>query len=391
MKYLVTLPALCVSLVLLSCLPSTQTEAKPLMVNTRLAGIGVQTSVDSELARDIILWSAAPDPNLLPVELEDAFSCGSDESLPNTTMLERISRNYSTDSATALLIHCLAANPLIAQSQALFLTELEQTRNEAHQQVSSITKYTDQYSVLFVPGWGYLSNSQETGADLRRPREILTELGFDTHLLEIQSNGSVEENARIVVDELLHHLQGNKKLILVSASSGGPTIAEALRDERIARQPQLVGWLNICGVMNGSPVIDRFLGWPGSLLLRIVSLFEGWEYDDLLSLSRARSRPRYAGFQPPAQMTVLNYIGIPFSGQVSSMGKQFYHLLKKQGPNDGLTLVTEALVPGYTIMALGVDHFVANDPEIDLKTRALLRVMFTLIDDSQSGLLTVSR
>jgi hypothetical protein len=48
-------------------------------------------------------------------------------------------------------------------------------------------------------------------------------------------------------------------------------------------------------------------------------------------------------------------------------------------------------VPGYTIMALGVDHFVANDPEIDLKTMALLPVMFTLIDESKSGLLTVSR
>lgn len=31
-----------------------------------------------------------------------------------------------------------------------------------------------------------------------------------------------------------------------------------------------------------------------------------------------RGNPRYEGFVPPAQLTVLNYIGIPFSGQVSA-------------------------------------------------------------------------
>jgi hypothetical protein len=141
-----------------------------------------------------------------------------------------------------------------------------------------------------------------------------------------------------------------------------------------------VGWLNICGVLRGSPVIDAFLPWPKSWLLRVVALFDGWNYNDLLSLSSAHSKPRYQDFAPPAQLTIVNYIGIPFSGQVSDLGRTFYGLLKEQGPNDGLTLITDALAPGYTIMAVGMDHFVNNDPEIELKTAALLPVMLKLIE-----------
>jgi len=50
-----------------------------------------------------------------------------------------------------------------------------------------------------------------------------------------------------------------------------------------------------------------------------------------------------------------------------------------RGPNDGLTLITDALAPGYTSMAIGSDHFVREDPEIDIKTAALLPTLFKLM------------
>jgi hypothetical protein len=394
MKYIITIPALLLSLIMLYCLPAVHARAKPLMVSANMAGMAIETSVDSDLARDIILAGRDLDPDLLPPELAALLPCNSRANIPTTESLAKISRDYSTDTATALLIRCLARNPTIEQSQALFLAELEQARAQAgthtRELAASLAQQSSEYSVLVVPGWGYRSSSEVTGADLSRPREIISDLGFDTQLLEIPSYGSVETSANYVIDELLEHLQGDRKIILVSASSGGPIVAQVLGDDRIARHPKMVGWLNICGVMNGSPVIDKFLGWPGTWFLRLVSLFEGWEYEDLLSLSRSRSTPRYANFQPPEQMTVLNYIGIPFSGQVSSLGKRFYQLLKKQGPNDGLTLITEALVPGYTIMALGQDHFVASDTEIDLKTAALLPVMLKLIEESQQARLKIA-
>jgi hypothetical protein len=55
--------------------------------------------------------------------------------------------------------------------------------------------------------------------------------------------------------------------------------------------------------------------------------------------------------------------------------------------NDGLTLITEALAPGYTVMAVGSDHFIREDPDIDMKTAALVPVLLRLIEgpNIQSG------
>jgi hypothetical protein len=234
--------------------------------------------------------------------------------------------------------------------------------------------------VLIVPGWGYQTNAGETGSDLATPRQIIAGLGFENHLVAVEDTGSVEGGAKIIVAAVEKYLHSGKKIILVSASSGGPTVALALHDPAIANNPLLVGWLNICGVLRGTPVIDNFLSWPKSLLLYAVALYEGWNYADLLSLSRAHSKPRYESFIPPAQLTIVNYIGIPFSGQVSELGQEFYSMLKTQGPNDGLTLIPDAMAPGYTIMAVGMDHFVNNDPEIEIKTAALVPVLLKLIE-----------
>jgi len=254
-------------------------------------------------------------------------------------------------------------------------------RNADPHQAAFLNRKAQEYLVLIVPGWGYQTNADETGSDLAAPRAIITSLGFENHLVPIENTSSVEGGASILVATVSKHLQSGKKIILVSASSGGPIVALALGDPAIANHPRLTGWLNICGVLRGTPVIDTFLPWPKSLLLRTVAWYEGWHYADVLSLSRLHSKPRYEHFTPPAQLTIVNYIGIPFSGQVSELGSDLYAMLKAQGPNDGLTLIPDALAPGYTIIAVGMDHFVNNDPEIALKTAALIPVMLKLIED----------
>ena len=220
----------------------------------------------------------------------------------------------------------------------------------------------------------------------------MSALGFDNILVPLIDNGSVEDNAVILTDALDTALASGKRVILVSASSGGPTVAASLSQSHIAQHPALAGWLNICGVLNGSPVIDAFTHWSRAWFLRLLSFFEGWQYPDLLSLSRRHSLPRYRQFTPPPQLTIVNYVGVPFSGQVSDTGKLFYRLLKNQGPNDGLTLITDAMAPGYTILAVGTDHFINADPAIEQKTMALLPVMLQLIEEErQLATLTAAR
>jgi hypothetical protein len=380
MKYAITLPALCLILFSFACMRAGDAAAKTYPVTGTLAGTAVNTTVDSGVAQRIIEGNTILLSKSVQTDLAARLSCHSLDDIPDTRALQEITNDYSTDTAAALLIECLSNIEAIGHSQSLFTRELALRRSASVAQAEYLAARKDQYMVLFVPGWGYLSSGDETGSDLRTPRAIISAMGLENHLVEIGDFGSVEGSARLLVTALEQHLLSGKKIILVSASSGGPIVALALGDPGIANHSQLVGWLNICGVLRGTPVIDTFTPWPKSLVLRAASVFEGWKYSDLLSLSQASSTPRYASFVPPPQMTIVNYIGIPFSGQVSELGAHFYRLLKAQGPNDGLTFITDALAPGYTVMAVGSDHFVSKDPDIDAKTAALVPTLLKLIE-----------
>jgi hypothetical protein len=379
MKYLLTLPALCLAMCLLYLAQEADARTGSHAVDTEIAGIKVATTVDSALARDLLMTGIRP--------ALAGLDCHSLGDLPSAASLREITAAYSTDTATAILLKCLVEVPEIRHSQALFLTELENRHNGHDVQAGFVSARAEHYTILFVPGWGYLSNGDETGSDLRRPRDIIAAMGFETHLVPIADFGSVEENARTIADHLRVQLRRGARIILASASSGGPAVALALGDPAIAEHPLLAGWINICGVLRGSPMVDRFLPWPKSLLPRLVAMFEGWTYKEFLSLSRSRGGSRFDQFERPPQLTILNYIGIPFSGQLSPTGRRFYTMLRDMGPNDGLTLITEALAPGYTVMAVGSDHFIREDPDIDMKTAALVPVLLRLIEgpNIQSG------
>lgn len=377
MKYLITLPALCAVLILLALASAANARAQRHDAAGVLAGIAVRTTVDSPLAKALL-----EDPSSAPMAAPWP-ACRSARDVPDAAALASVSRTHSPDTATALLIRCLAEIPEIARAQALFLQSVAAAHTDLHALVQGLQPRREDYLLLFVPGWGYRENGAATGADLRRPRDIMGALGFDHQLVPLADNGGVEQNAEILADALRDAFAAGKRVILISASSGGPTVAASLTRPDIAGHELLAGWLNICGVLHGSPVIDRFTHWSRAWLLRLLALVEGWRYPDLLSLSRGQSVARYRRFRAPPQLTIVNYIGIPFSGQVSDEGRFFYDMLRSEGPNDGLTLVTEALAPGYTVLAVGSDHFINEDPDIDRKTLALLPVMLELIEDKR--------
>ena len=73
---------------------------------------------------------------------------------------------------------------------------------------------------------------------------------------------------------------------------------------------------------------------------------------------------------------MINYVGVPLSGQLSRFSRDKYPLLARLGPNDGLTLLPDVLVPGgLSYVAFGSDHFFAEDPQINARTVALLRLV----------------
>jgi len=76
---------------------------------------------------------------------------------------------------------------------------------------------------------------------------------------------------------------------------------------------------------------------------------------------------------------VVNYLGVPLSGQLSQHSRDKYPLLRSSGPTDGLTLLADVLAPSsLTIVALGSDHFFAED------LRALMKLRLALLEEDAS-------
>ena len=247
-------------------------------------------------------------------------------------------------------------------------------------------------AVVVVPGWDYVESGPETGADFARQLRQFSELGIASYRVPLDPSGSVEENASLIRCEIARIGQIHEDLIVVSASSGGPAAALALGEPSPSTDLGRVrAWLNMGGILGGMPLIDSYSGGISSVALRLFTWANGWDLDRVKSMSAARSRERLSKIELPPDMVVINYIGIPFSGDISNRATFFYSQLRKLGPNDGLTLVADPVLPGTrTIVALGQDHFFADDPEIESRTLALASLVGRAVARKRSGLQVAS-
>lgn len=261
--------------------------------------------------------------------------------------------------------------------QNMYFQEFSLLRANAQETPVRFTPNRSDYLIVFVPGWFYKSQP-ENGADFAKPRQALTDAGVRTILLEIEENGTVERNGEIIAEQLDRLSRKEQNIIVVSASKAGPEVALALSElQNISHGVK--AWVNIGGVLRGSALADKALTWPTCWFAKLF-VIGGDSFDGIESMATLRSAERADRIMLPPNIIVMNYVGIPLSGQVSDRARLGYSLLRADGPNDGLThIVDEIPAASITIAELGLDHFF-SDPESHIKTVALENTVIRILE-----------
>ncbi len=376
-------------LILLACsgfLLEVHSSMPRITVTGELAGQRINTTVDSELAK-YYLEHYVPNKKTNPEldSLLDQIHQNTDSaSLPAREYLKHLANAYSVDFAALYLVRQLLENKANQSIQQAFQAEFAKLKNTMDSSTWRQRPEFSSYTVLFVPGWVYKSHP-ETGADLAKPRAVMTRLGIENHLVEIEESGTIEKNAAFVAQALSRYNRAGKKIILAGASSGSASVAFALghllhSDEALP----IVAWLNIDGLLQGSALADAAVRGPKRWLVKLVTFAKRWDFASIESMTTYRSRARFSTLQIPKHVLVINYVGIPLSGDITKLAKDGYEDLRREGPNDGLTLITDEIFPGgMTVVELGLDHYF-QDKEIDLKTAALAQTIIHHLE-SQNG------
>lgn len=298
--------------------------------------------------------------------------------LPDHSDLKQISMQFSNDFAALFYAEQLMKQP---QNQRWF-ERFQFYLNNPSQNDQLFTLAKD-YQVLVMPGWNYVDNGYLTGSDMALPRRLLTQMGIENHFLLPPSNGSVEDGATVLTQAILNNEHANKKIIVVGASAAGPAIHLTLGEKLSAQQQKnVVAWINLGGILQGSPLVDYFQKWPQKALMNMVFWYKNWDKNDVISMSNKVSRIRYKRLQTTDSLLIVNYLALALSGNLSDLSNSKYPLIMSEGPNDGLTLLPDAVAPrSATLIAVNSDHYFGEDERIEQKTTALLKTVLYFLNN----------
>jgi hypothetical protein len=235
------------------------------------------------------------------------------------------------------------------------------------------------YLLVFVPGWLYRTHP-ESGADFARPRRVLTARGYAVRLAEIDENGTVDANGDALALELEQLARDGRRLILVSTSKAGAEVHLAL--DRLARDGKaghVAAWVNIGGLLNGTPLADHWDTWPRSWLAAFGFAFMGHDTAAIPTMRTDVRRARFPALRVPDGLLVVTYIGAPRAVDVTPGAQSDHTIIAPHGPNDGMTLLADApLLPGITLVERGLDHYFAA-PDIDRRIEALAQAVLEML------------
>jgi hypothetical protein len=332
-----------------------------------------EAKVDHPVARDYL------EGRPLPLELQEIRrEYAAEGALPSEETLGYLTARYSTDVATLFFAETVSAHQPSRSIQREYSDAVRRLMHDGED--PALNASASRLTVLFAPGWFYKTYGAETGADFERQLAQLERVGVPGELIETDENGTVESNAEIIADWIRRLRAEGRELLIVSGSKSGAEVAIALGDVLEPEETtHVLAWLSIGGVHQGSPFADWALNptvcWFSQLNLGV----QGFDLEGALSLQTSRRRPHFATLRFPEHLLLVSYVPVPLSGDISSEGAFGYSRMRDIGPNDGLTMLVDQLLPGgLTIVEPGVDHYFGH-PDRELRSLALLEVLLKQI------------
>lgn len=360
-------------LVFVSSVPGCASTSSTLYARGTVATQTMTARVDHPVAKDYL--EGRPLPGDLEV-LRNAHLA--DKKLPSEATLTELTARYSADVATLFFLETVGTQGQSTTIQREYASAVE--RLNQSDGPPRINTTSSRLTVVFAPGWFYETYGPETGGDFQRQLDQVAKLGLPAELIETNENGTVESNAEIIAESIRRLRREGREVLIVSASKSGAEVAIALGGILPPEETtHVLAWLSIGGVHQGSPFADWALSptvcWFSKLNLGV----QGFDLEGAMSLQTARRRPQFAGLRFPPHVLLVSYVPVPLSGAISDRGAFGYSRMRHLGPNDGLTMLVDQLLPGgLVIVEAGVDHYF-NHPDRELRSLALMEVLLNRI------------
>jgi hypothetical protein len=343
-----------------------------------LAGQMWTAEVDHPVARDYL--EGRPLPSDIE-QVRNAYLAGG--SLPTESTLSYLTTRYSPDVATLFFMEAVRAHAPSRSIQREYTDALRRLMEVGETPARELS--SSRLTVAFAPGWFYESYGAETGADFQRQLAQMERLGVPAELIKTDENGTVESNALIIAESLRRLQSEGREVLVVSGSKSGAEVAVALGE--ILGPDETSGvraWLSIGGVHQGSPFADWALNPSVCWIAQLNLGLQGFDLEGAFSLQTTRRRAQFANLRFPEHLLLVSYVPVPVSGDVSDRGAFGYSRMRHLGPNDGLTMLVDQLLPGgLTIVEPGVDHYFEH-PDRELRSLALIEVLLNRLGATRS-------
>ena len=287
------------------------------------------------------------------------------EAEPNDDLIlasiDRMCTNDEIDQATRDLYEQIRASPQHAE----FIRTIEDSA--APQPVGPRPR------VLVMPGAFHVEHPH-TGANGKRVFELAAELGWAAERVDVPSLAPLEDNATALIE----HLRGMPAgpVILVSLSKGGADVRTALAREDHAAFASVRAWINISGIVCGTPLVAWLKARPLRCVgVRLLLRLRGQRFAQVEELRHGPGSPLETPLLIPQWMQAIHVVGFPRVRDLTiDWAKRGHARLAPLGPNDGGGILLRDFVslPGVVYPVWGADHYLK--PSWDIRP-LLLRIL----------------